>query len=338
MPDPRLTLKPVPATARFVDPDWYIWGGSMVRDEAGTCHLFYSRWPRKLGMSAWVTHSEVARATAPDPLGPFEHAGVALPARGRDYWDGSTTHNPTVHRFNGRYYLYYTGNRGDGEVPARGLNFLHRNNQRVGLAVAESPEGPWERSDAPLIDAGAVPEAPDRLCTTNPAITQMLDGRYLLIYKAVGTADPLPFGGPVVHLAAVAEGPAGPFRKQDGLIFTRPGERFPTEDPCIYTRDGRSWAIVKDFKGVFTGAGRSLALFTSADGLDWEPADPPLVTGLSIQWHDGPRQELHRLERPQLWQDGDDDGVLYCAASEEPTEGHACNIHIPVSFAPGEQA
>ncbi|WP_231846391.1 sulfatase [Rhodopirellula baltica] len=45
-------IEPVPAKAKFIDKDFYIWGGSMVRDSDGTCHLFYSRWPRGLGHMA----------------------------------------------------------------------------------------------------------------------------------------------------------------------------------------------------------------------------------------------------------------------------------------------
>jgi hypothetical protein len=91
-------LQPVPLTAIFEAPDWFSWCGSMVRDEKGTCHLFYSRWPETRGVQAWVTHSEVARAVPDNPLGPYRRAAVALPARGAKYWDGSCTHNPYIVR------------------------------------------------------------------------------------------------------------------------------------------------------------------------------------------------------------------------------------------------
>ena len=105
--------QPVPATAKFSDPEYYIWCGTMVRGDDGKCHLFYSRWPRKLGFNAWVTHSEVAHAVGDTPLGTFTHRDVALPARGQEFWDGHCTHNPTVLRFGKKFYLYFMGNRGD---------------------------------------------------------------------------------------------------------------------------------------------------------------------------------------------------------------------------------
>lgn len=322
-------LHPIPRTATFSDPKYYVWGGSMVRTDDGTCHLYYSRWPRKTGMNGWVTHSEVAHGVSDHPLGPFRHVDVALPARGAEHWDGLCTHNPTVHRFGDTLFIHYTGNTGDGRATPDALNWTHRNNQRVGVATSTSPYGPWKRRDAPLIDIGP-PGAPDSLCTTNPSITDRRDGRYLLIYKAVGTEHALPFGGPVVHLAATADTPAGPFTKREGLIFAKPGEAFPAEDPCLWRDDESYWAIVKDFKGYFTGAGRSLALFRSEDGFDWRPAEDPLVATLEVDWDDGRTQRLHRLERPQVWLQGGAPAVLYCAASEEPSESHSFNVHIPL--------
>lgn len=56
-----ILLSPVPPEAKFESKDYYIWGGSMVQDPKGKCHLFYSRWPRSKGFQAWVTHSEIAK-------------------------------------------------------------------------------------------------------------------------------------------------------------------------------------------------------------------------------------------------------------------------------------
>ena len=63
-PDFAAMIRPLPAAAKFSDPECYIWCGTMVRGDDGKCHLYYSRWPRKLGHNAWVTRSEVAHAAA----------------------------------------------------------------------------------------------------------------------------------------------------------------------------------------------------------------------------------------------------------------------------------
>ena len=328
--DLHAMIRPVPASAKFIDEDYYIWGGSMVRDADGVCHLLYSRWPRKLGHMAWVTHSEIAHAVSDAPLGPYKFVDVALPKRGQEYWDGLCTHNPTVHEFDGKYYLYYMGNTGDGNATAK-LNPIHRNNQRIGVAVADHPAGPWQRFEQPLIDVSASEKAPDALMCSNPSILQRDDGLFVLVYKAVGKTGRLPFGGPVVHLASVSQSPTGPFRKYLDPVFTAPGVKFPAEDPYIWAQGNRFWAIVNDHKGHFNGTGTdSLALFESADGIHWDPADAPLVTRRVISWADGVQQPVHRLERPQLWFEDGEPAVLFCAAEETAQKLHSFNVHIPL--------
>jgi hypothetical protein len=39
-------IQPVPATAKFADPDFNIWCGAGIKGDDGKYHLFYSRWPR----------------------------------------------------------------------------------------------------------------------------------------------------------------------------------------------------------------------------------------------------------------------------------------------------
>ena len=320
-------MKPVPETAKFIDPDFFIWGASMVQDEEGLCHLFYSRWPKELGHNAWVTHSEIAHATSPDPLGPYSHVDVALRARGASFWDGACTHNPTVHEFAGVYYLYYMGNTGDGTASI-GLNWTHRNKQRVGVAVAAHPNGPWSRRDTPLIDIGSDPSAHDALMVSNPSICRRPDGKYLMVYKAVGMKRELPWGGPVVHLVATSDSPLGPFVKHPKPIFTAERDVFPAEDPFIWVEGGSLWAIVKDMKGAFTKSGQSLALFRSQDGIDWKPARHPLVSKLEIHWEGGRTEKVAHLERPQLWLKNGEPKVLFCAADK--SREHSFNVHIPL--------
>ena len=320
-------LAPVPETAKFIDDDYFIWGASMVRDPDGKCHLFYSRWPRKLGHNAWATHSEIAHAVSENPLGPYKHVDIALPARGGDFWDGHCTHNPTIHEFDGKYYLYYMGNFGDGQAMEE-LNWTHRNHQRVGVAVADHPNGPWKRFDEPILDISPDKNAPDSLLTNNPSVCRRADNTYLLIYKAVTRNGEMPFGGPVVHLAATSESPTGPFNKHDGVVFTAPGDAFPAEDPFIWYQDGKHYAIVKDMHGAFTDAGRSLALFESEDGFDWGLSKHPLASKLESNWKESGIQKVEHLERPQLWIENGVPKILFCAVDED--RSHSFNVHIPL--------
>jgi hypothetical protein len=326
-PDFAAMIRPIPESAKFIDPDYYIWCGTMVKGDDGKCHLYYSRWPRKLGHYAWVTHSEIAHAVGDTPLGPFAHRDVALPARGKEFWDGLCTHNPNVHRFGGKYYLYYMGNTGDG-VAMRTLNWTHRNNQRIGVAVADSPDGPWRRMDKPLIEP--TPGFVDALCATNPSVAERPGGGYLMVYKAVDNRNKLPFGGPVLHAVATADAPTGPFTKHPKPVFVKEGVAFAAEDPFIWSDGRRFWAIVKDNAGNFTGKGKSTALFQSDDGLDWRLAAHPLVATTEVTWEGGRAQKLHSLERPQLYFEDGRPAVLMVAVDEDSRREHSFNVRIPL--------
>ncbi len=336
MSDLRIELGRVARKSVLCSDEMSIWGGSLARGDDGLYHLLYSRWPKALGW-AWVTHSEIAHAVSDSPFGPFEFRDVALPVRGADFWDGLCTHNPNAHRFGDRYYLYYMGNTGDGKVvgtPGRdALNWMHRNNQRIGVAVADSPAGPWERFDTPVMDITRDRAAPDSLMTSNPAICQRPDGGFLMVYKAVGHEYDLPFGGPVVHCVAMAESPTGPFVKVGKPVFTIEGDRFPAEDPYIWWQSGKYRAVVKRIRHPGDGSRVfSLMQYDSGDGIDWRPAKHDYVSDRTIEWEGGEREQFPHLERPQLYIEDGKPVALLCAADtiDENNVRHAFNIQIPL--------
>ena len=323
-------IQPVPETAKFGLSDYMVWCGSMVKGDDGKCYLFYSRWPRASGHLAWVTESEIAVAVADKPMGPYKHLKVVLPKRDKKYWDADVTHNPTVYKFGKKYYLYYMGTRGTEKftVPVTMKDpgwWVYRNNQRIGVAVASSPLGPWKRPDKPTIDTTL--HSFDHLMCANPAVTQRPDGKILMVYKGVSKGK-MPFGGVVHHGAAIADKPEGPFKKLPNRIFVKDSVKFVAEDPFIWYQQGKYWAIVKDFNGSFTNAGMSLALFESLDGLDWKPSKNTLVTTTQIPWVSG-KKKVTRLERPQLWLDNGIPKVLFCAVYDGEDN---YNVAIPLKF------
>ena len=328
------SLQPIPEAAAFRDPGYYVWCGSMVQDDKGLYHLFYSRYKKSSGRGGWLTHSEIAHAVGTSATGSFVFHDVSLLPRGSRWWDGTTTHNPTVKRFGSKYYLYYMGNTGDQKL-TQGLNWMHRNNQRIGVAVANSPDGPWQRSSTPLIDVSADPAAPDSLAVTNPSLDQGRDGRYYLLYKAVGRRNPLPFGGPVVHLMAIADSPTGPFTKSRVELLTVPGSAFPFEDPFFWfdRKRDRYFVILKDMKGVVSGLGHaSLVLYQSLDAKNWEPAPHLLVSDLDLRWQNRPAEVVSNLERPQLFFNKDGDPIVLLAAVQDKVPGALpYNIRIPLA-------
>lgn len=335
-PDLLIKLGQVSPESVFRNDSMSIWGGSLVKGPQGRYHMFYSQWPRDLGW-AWVTHSELAHAVSDSPFGPFEFQDIALPVRGTEYWDGLCTHNPTVHEFDGKYYLYYMGNTGDGKVvgePGKpSLNWMHRNNQRIGVAVAEHPNGPWERFDHPVLDISRGDSlAHDALMTSNPSVCRRPDGGYLMVYKAVGKKYALPFGGPVVHLVAMAESPTGPFTKYPDPVFLKEGVRFPAEDPYIWYQEGRYRAIVKWMENTEGERVFSLVHYVSEDGIHWNKARHPEISDRSITWENGYKQQFTHLERPQVWIENGEPVALICAADTLDEHGvrQSFNLQIPL--------
>lgn len=335
--DMKIEFGAVAKSSVFRSETMSIWGGSLVKDDNGTYHLFYSRWPKKLGW-AWVTDSEIAHAVADSPFGPFEFEDVALPRRGKNHWDGWCTHNPTVHKFGSKYYLYYMGNTGDGEIVGspgkQKLNWYHRNQQRIGVAVADHPNGPWKRMDQPVVDIGGDKNDIDALMTSNPSVCQRPDGGILVVYKAVGKKHPLPQGGPVVHGVAMSDHPTGPFKKKTDPVFVFEGERFPAEDPYIWYQDGKYRAIVKRIEHVNKKRLFSLVHFDSIDGIDWKPGKYHLISKRQIQWEDGVVETFDHLERPQVYVEDGVPVALLCAADriDENNVRQSFNIQIPLKI------
>ena len=82
------------------------------------------------------------------------------------------------------------GTTGDVKVMEQ-LNWFHRNNQRIGMAWAYDPNGPWHRSDHPLINVSNHSTADDALMVTTPSVTVMKDGKPIVLYCTVAYGNPM---------------------------------------------------------------------------------------------------------------------------------------------------
>ncbi|MDD3766930.1 MAG: glycoside hydrolase family protein [Eubacteriales bacterium] len=314
-------LLPVPRTSVMKQEGYIVWCGTIAKADDGLYYLLFSRWPNEAGFDGWVTNSEICWAVSDNPYGGFKFGGVALTGSGDGSWDSDCVHNPTVIAYKGKYYLYYMGNRGNGQY------WNHRNNQRIGLAIANHPAGPWTRIKKPIIDV--TKGSFDHLMTSNPTVTIGRYGEVLMIYKAVGDGE-MPKGGKVVCAVAKAKHPRGPFVKNSKPIMVNPENDWSVEDPFVWFQNNRYYSLVKDFQGYFTKkeAG-SAALFESRDGDDWEPSEHPFAFGLSITWEDG-IQAVKRLERPQIYFEGGKPLVLCCAVCCNDSGIGSYNVQIPL--------
>lgn len=223
------------------------------------------------------------------------------------------------------------GNHGDGK------NYpLHRNHQRIGVASAADPAGPWQRLDAPIVDITADKKSFDSLCVTNPAACLRPDGGVLLVYKAVQYAEGMEMGGDVRCGVAMAAQPEGPYIKQPGHIFEaeKPGKHWMVaEDPFIWHSKkygNRYYAVTRDVVGTFSGSSGGICLFQSDDGLHWKPAAQPKVLDGSFLLEDGTRSRT-RIERPALLIENEEPTYLFGADDGYQKGGKiSSNVQIPL--------
>ncbi|MEG2669703.1 MAG: glycosyl hydrolase family 43, partial [Oscillospiraceae bacterium] len=90
-------MLPAPVGGGFEMEGYWVWCGSVVKGEDDNYHMFASRWSKKYPMHpGWLVASEVVRASSKTPEGPYVFQEVVLPARGAEYWDGRSTHNPHI--------------------------------------------------------------------------------------------------------------------------------------------------------------------------------------------------------------------------------------------------
>lgn len=288
--------------------DYYVWCQAPIFGPDGRVHVFFSRWLAARGMGGWINSSEIAHAVAVSPEGPYEVTGTVLAPRGPGHWDGTTCHNPHVQRVGDRYALFYLGNC-NGRTDTK----------RIGLALADTLDGPWERPDAPLLEPGPT-GAWDDHCTTNPSLLQQPNGEFWLYYKSWNTAEyeagRPPVRGNRKYGLAIAERLEGPYRKhpQNPLIdFSGRGENRQCEDAFIWRENGRVHAIMRDM-GVFS---HEVGLFLdSSDGLAW--SEPSIAYEPLSTYAAEPPPPVHlnrygRLERPQLLMRDGAPAYLYTA-------------------------
>ncbi|TWT36614.1 Glycosyl hydrolases family 43 [Posidoniimonas corsicana] len=131
--------------------------------------------------------------------------GQALGRGGPDSWEGASVFTPNILIAEGRYWLFYTGT-------SKAFVRPFRPDSKIGVAVADSPDGPWQRirSNPVLSNSDNREEFDSHL--VDDACLIVRDGRYWLYYKGrqLGKSPHQTKMG-----LAIADQPQGPYVKHE---------------------------------------------------------------------------------------------------------------------------
>ncbi len=187
-------------------------------------HVWYSKNPDAgHGFTATVWHAD-----SPDGL-VWTERELAIAKGGPGSWNECGVFTPSIFVAEGRYWMTFTAmpkEWHDGQQTTKGA---------IGLAVSDSPDGPWETMAEPIIRCSDDPEVFDSLRVDDSCIIAR-DGAYWLYYKGRQWDRP---PSETKMGVAIAEHPAGPYRKHPGNPILDRGHEV-----CVWPHDGGVAAMV----------------------------------------------------------------------------------------------
>lgn len=255
----------------------------------------------------------IPRAPRAPSRGVQPRGGAAAGAPPR--FDDAMAHNPTVHVApDGSILLYYTGASlgGTAHAPrpqcaggarpvlaAEHVDKL-RASQRIGVARAPSPLGPWTLGAGPVLAPSAEPGAWDGGFVTNPMPVVLRNGTVLLGYKGVQSGRPLRMrlglararawtddrcerltpAAPLFPELCANVTPAWKCQVEDGFMWRARASEHDGAEP-----DARPFHLLfKDQHGVLGAEAGGGIHAVSADGLRWRLARPRVAYDRTVRW------------------------------------------------------
>ncbi|MBP1841238.1 glycoside hydrolase family protein [Formosa algae] len=320
-------LGEAPIHGGFEMDGYWVWGSSVIKGDNGMYHMYASRWPKYLPFHpGWMIASEIVHATSTTPEGPYQFQDVALGARGAQFWDGRSTHNPKVVKYQDTYILYYMGSTHPfEEVTTQNVNqfdlkskwcIAGRWGKRIGMATSKNPNGPWTRLDKPILDVK--PNSFYSFLTSNPSPLIKEDGSVVLLfkgrnYKADGISNSDMSIG--VATAPTYDGPYTVMGDQPLFSVDHLGE---IEDPHIWSDAEGYHLVAKDQRGTITGYAGDGLLAHSNDGLHWEVDKNPKAYTKTVQWDNGKTITQGQLERPFVFVENGKPTHIFFATMDGP--------------------
>ena len=299
-------LGQAPRTPAFESEGYWVWGSSVIKGNDGKYHMFVSRFPKSLPFHpGWMVASEIVHAISDTPEGPYKFSDIALPARGAQYWDGRSIHNPRILEYQNKYYLIYMGSTHPFANPTYDQLTLDspwctvgRSNKRIGLAIADSPYGPWKRFDEPILKTK--PNTFYSFLVSNPSPIIQEDGSVMMIFKGRTYVGDDKFSDMALGMA-YAPSIEGPYTVlNNGQPIFQVDGQGEAEDPFLW-KDSRGYhAIFKDHVAKFTGEKGGGVMAHSPNGIQWTIDKDPKAYSRTVEWEDGKVEMQGQQERPFL--------------------------------------
>ncbi|MEN8201504.1 MAG: glycoside hydrolase family protein [Bacteroidota bacterium] len=299
-----------------------IWGTSPIIGDDGKVHLYIARWPCALKVDpGWRSHSEIAHYVGDTPEGPFIFSDIALQGTGSETWDKFGAHNPSVQKAGDKFVLLYVANDNPNQPP-------HPANQKIGMALSDSPYGPWEKAgnDGLILTTPANQDCWNYNAgngVNNPALLEHPGGSYFLYFKSekarMGVAIANKIEGPYVQLPF-------PVTTNDKTI----------EDGYAFIYKGKLSLLTTDNHGIIKKGGG--ILWTSGDGIHFNEYEKgfkrideytSVDTSIALTHYGNPN--IFKFERPQILMQNGKPTYLYLTSGTN-IYGGSCTVSYVLKF------
>ena len=304
---------------------YYVWGLSVVKWK-GEYHAYYSRWKKEYKFEGWLTNCEIAHAVSSKPEGPFEFVNVVLHDKNTSGWDVNNSVNPYAIIANGKICLYYISNDIESLINRYKANNSYpdttwfvenrmkiRNYQRIGVAIADNPSGPFIRAEKPVVK-------PDNVKFKNIAVNPAVvfhNNTYTMIMKGDDVNKEEWFR---IQLVGHSSKPEGSFEFESKPVY----DKAQTEDACIWF----DITLNKYFMVCHVLGKPDLALFNSENATDWQSDERSIFMKKEFTLSDGTIWRPERVERPfVLTNEKGRPIMLYVAVADKNVSG---NIAVPI--------
>lgn len=213
-------------------------------------YVWYSRMDSPITSGYWAT---IWYATSEDEGHTWQEQGMALGLGKEGAFDSHSVFTPNILAYEGKYYLYYTAVKPTPENPDKKFeNNITNDFTAIGVAVADSPDGPFKRVPNNPIIAYSETLSDFDSYRVDDASMLVRDNKIWLYYK--GRCIEHGKDGPKLTEmgVAMADTPEGPFVKKGTLLDK-----------------GHEVLIWKEGKGIACLASISQSINYADDGLQF---------------------------------------------------------------------